>query len=204
MTDHQAQKAAETSTVAEAPRGVAEREPAPGQQLVLGLLFGLAFGFLLQKGGVAKYHILVGVLLLEDFTVIKVMMSAVVVGMLGIFTMHRLGMVELHVKPTKLGANVIGGLIFGAGFGLAGYCPGTAAAAVGQGNFDALAAMVGLAAGSFVFAELSGWLGRTVEKWGDRGELLLPELLHVPRYAFVPVFAALLVVALAVLQVVEP
>jgi uncharacterized protein len=56
--------------------------------LVLGLIFGVAFGFLLQKGGVAKYEVLIGVLLLTDFTVIKVMMSAVVVGMVGIFLMH--------------------------------------------------------------------------------------------------------------------
>ena len=56
-------------------------------QLILGLLFGVVFGFLLQKGGVAKYHVLLGVLLLEDFTVIKVMLSAIVVGMLGVFTL---------------------------------------------------------------------------------------------------------------------
>lgn len=167
---------------------------------MLGLVFGVIFGFLLQKGGVAKYHILIGVLLLEDFTVIEVMLSAVIVGMLGIFAMHRVGMVELQIKPTRYGANIIGGLLFGVGFGLAGYCPGTSAAAFGQGNFDALAAMIGLVAGSFVFAELSRWLSRTVESWGDRGELMLPEALHIPRAVFVPVFGLLLVMALIVLD----
>lgn len=175
-------------------------EPAHRQQLMLGLVFGVIFGFLLQKGGVAKYHILIGVLLLEDFTVIEVMLSAVIVGMLGIFAMHRVGMVELQIKPTRYGANIIGGLLFGVGFGLAGYCPGTSAAAFGQGNFDALAAMIGLIAGSFVFAELSRWLSRTVESWGDRGELMLPEALHIPRAVFVPVFGLLLVMALIVLD----
>ena len=110
------------------------QEPGQGVQLALGLLFGIAFGFLLQKGGVAKYHILIGVLLLEDFTVVRVMISAIVVGMIGVFVMHRLGWVELHLKPTRYGANILGGLIFGVGFGLIGYCPGTGAAAVGQGN----------------------------------------------------------------------
>lgn len=175
-------------------------EPAHRQQLMLGLVFGVIFGFLLQKGGVAKYHILIGVLLLEDFTVIEVMLSAVIVGMLGIFAMHRVGMVELQIKPTRYGANIIGGLLFGVGFGLAGYCPGTSAAAFGQGNFDALAAMIGLIAGSFVFAELSRWLSRTVESWGDRGELMLPDALHVPRAVFIPVFGLLLVMALLVLD----
>ena len=113
------------------------------KQLALGLLFGVVFGFLLQKGGVAKYHVLLGVLLLEDFTVIKVMLSAIVVGMLGVFTLHAMGLVELHIKPTRYAANILGGLLFGVGFALMGYCPGTGAAALGQGNYDAIAGSSG-------------------------------------------------------------
>ncbi len=183
---------------------VSRREPSHRSQLMLGLLFGAVFGYLLQKGGVAKYHILVGVLLLRDFTVIKVMVSAIIVGMCGIFAMRRLGLVELHVKPTRYGANVVGGLIFGVGFGLAGYCPGTAAAAFGQGNFDALAAMLGLIAGSYLFAELSGWLARTLTPWGERGELTLPQVVHVPRQVFIPAFVVLLTVLLAALEMLVP
>ena len=175
-------------------------ETTPAQQLALGLLFGLAFGFLLQKGGVAKYHVLMGVLLLEDFTVIKVMLSAIVVGMVGIFAMYSLGLVKLHIKPTRYAANVIGGLIFGVGFALLGYCPGTGAAAVGQGNFDALAGVLGLMAGSYLYAELSGLLGKTVMKWGDRGKLMLPELVRVSVATCVLVLAPLLVLALVVLD----
>ena len=145
-----------------------------GKQLALGLLFGLAFGFLLQKGGVAKYHVLIGVLLLEDFTVIKVMLSAIVVGMIGVFALYALGLVKLHIKPTRYAANILGGLMFGVGFALLSYCPGTGAAALGQGNFDALAGVLGLMAGSYLYAESSGCLGRTVLKWGDRGKLMLP------------------------------
>jgi len=149
-----------------------------------GVLFGLAFGVLLQKGGVAKFHVLIGLLLLQDFTVAKVMLTAIVVGMIGVLTLHHFGKVNLHLKPTRIGANVIGGLLFGAGFALLGYCPGTVAAALGQGSWDALFGMAGLVAGSWIFAELSGWSKRTVEKWGDLGEVLLPDLLHVPRSAF--------------------
>ncbi len=175
-------------------------ESFSGKQLALGLLFGLAFGFLLQKGGVAKYHVLMGVLLLEDFTVVKVMLSAVVVGMVGIFALYALGLVKLHVKPTRYAANVIGGLIFGVGFALLGYCPGTGAAAVGQGNFDAVAGVLGLMAGSYLYAEASGLLGKTVLKWGDRGKLMLPELVRVSVAAFVLVFAPLLVAVLVLLE----
>ena len=175
-------------------------EPFNAKQLALGLLFGLAFGFLLQKGGVAKYHVLIGVLLLEDFTVIKVMLSAIVVGMVGVFALYSLGLVKLHVKPTRYAANILGGLMFGVGFALLSYCPGTGAAALGQGNFDALAGVLGLMVGSYLYAESSGLLGRTVLKWGDRGKLMLPELVRVSPVVFILVFAPLLVAVLVVVE----
>lgn len=158
---------------------------ASAPKLLAGVVFGLAFGFLLQKGGVGKFNILIGQLLLQDFTVAKVMLTAIIVGMLGIFTLHHFAKVNLDIKPTKIGANIIGGLLFGAGFALLGYCPGTAAAALGQGSWDALFGMAGLVAGSWIFAELSGWTERTIEKWGDLGKVLLPDLLHLPRGVFV-------------------
>lgn len=172
-----------------------------GRQLWLGLVFGIVFGFLLQKGGVGKYGVLIGVLLLKDFTVVKVMMSAVIVGMVGIYTLHAAGMVSLHVKPTRYGANILGGLIFGVGFGLAAYCPGTSATALGQGNYDALAVIIGLMAGSYVFAEASGWIGRTVNRWGERGDMTFAELLHVRPVVAVPLMAIVLTLALVALHV---
>ena len=176
----------------------------PGAQPLAGLIFGIIFGFLLQKGGVGKYHILIGQLLLRDWTVVKVMGPAVLVGMCGIFALHARGLMQLHVKPAKVGAGIIGGLIFGAGFGLSGYCPGTNATALGQGNFDALFVGLGLMAGSYLFAECSGVLKGTVEKWGDRGPLTLPEALHVPRGAFVALLALLLTAGLIALGRVFP
>lgn len=170
-------------------------------QLGLGLFFGVIFGFLLQKGGVAKYEVLIGVLLLEDFTVVKVMLSAVIVGMIGIYALHAAGLVKLHIKPTRYGANTLGGIIFGIGFGLAAYCPGTGAAALGQGNYDAIAVLLGLLAGSYLFAEASGWLAHTVNHWGDRGELTLDRVLNLKPLVLVPVVAALLVLVLVVIHV---
>lgn len=103
---------------------------SPAGQLVLGLVFGIVFGFLLQRGGVGKYEVLIGMLLLRDFTVLKVILSAALVGMIGIYTMHARGIVQLHIKPTRYGANTVGGVIFGVGFALAAYCPGTSAVSV--------------------------------------------------------------------------
>lgn len=103
-------------------------------QLLLGFLMGIFFGFFLQKGQVTRYDVLMGQLLLTDFTVIKVILSAILVGMLGIYPLKRRGYIELHRKSGSIGSTVIGSLIFGIGFALLGYCPGTAVGAVGQGS----------------------------------------------------------------------
>ena len=84
----------------------------------------------------------------------------------------------------------------GVGFALLGYCPGTGAAALGQGNRDAIAGVVGLMAGSYLFAECSGLLGKTVMKWGDRGKLMLPELLGMRLSMFLLIFVPVLIVVL--------
>ena len=160
------------------------RKEFSAKQLMLGALFGIVFGFLLQKGGVAKYNVLMGILLLEDFTVVKVMMTAILVGTVGIFTLHAMGLVKLHIKPTRYAANVMGGLLFGVGFALLGYCPGTGAAALGQGNYDAIVGIIGLMAGSYLFAEMSSFLNKTIMKWGDRGKLMLHEVVALPLLTF--------------------
>jgi uncharacterized membrane protein YedE/YeeE len=144
--------------------------------------------------------VLIGQLILQDWTVAKIMLTAIVVGMIGVFPLHHFAKVNLHIKPTRIGSNIIGGLLFGAGFALVGYCPGTAAAALGQGSWDALFGMAGLIAGSWLFAELSGWTKRTIEKWSDLGKVLLPDLLHMPRGVFVGSFALALTAILALLQ----
>ncbi len=187
-------KAVKESSVAKPPAALSPK-------LIVGaLIFGLAFGFLLQKGGVGTYHILLGQLLLQDWTVVKIMMTAVVVGMVGIFPLHHFAKVNLHIKPTRLGPNIIGGLVFGAGFALIGYCPGTGAAALGQGSWDALFGMAGLVAGSWLYAELSGRLKNTVEKWGDLGKRTLPDVLHLPRGATIAIMVVLLTAVLIALE----
>lgn len=173
-----------------------DKANAPALSLVQGLGFGLIFGFLLQKGGVAKYDILLGALLFTDATVVKVMLTAVIVGMVGIFSMYALGLVKLHVKPTRYAANLIGGLLFGVGFALFGYCPGTGGAALGQGNYDVIAGIVGLMAGSFLFAEASRSLEKKFMKLGYRGMITFPDLLKVRLYPFIFVVVPILILAL--------
>jgi hypothetical protein len=126
-----------------------------GMQLVLGLIFGIIFGFLLQKGGVSNYDVILGQLRLQDFTVLKIMLSAVIVTMIGISILRPSGLVKLHVKGGSLKNSILGGLLFGVGFGTLGYCPGTIAAAVGSGNLDGLiGGMIGIIIGTGIFASM--------------------------------------------------
>ena len=148
--------------------------------LIWGLFFGIIFGFLLQKGGVTKYDVIVGQLLLEDFTVLKVMLSAVVTGMIGIYFMKTIGWVQLYPKPGSAGMSIIGGLIFGIGFAVLGYCPGTIAGAVGNGYLDALiGGVIGIWIGAWLLASVYPKLKNSILKKGDFGTITLPELLKV-------------------------
>lgn len=168
---------------------------------ITGIGFGIIFGFLLQKGGVGKYSILMGQLLLEDWTVIKVIATAIVVGMVGVYVMKRLGLVQSEPKKTVIAGNLIGGLVFGVGFGLSAYCPGTCLAALGQGNWDALAVIAGLFAGSHLFAECSGWIARHPKHRGDRGKLSLARLLRLGEGTTVALVAVILIFLLVFLEI---
>jgi len=100
--------------------------------LLYGLITGILFGFFLQRGQVLRYDKQIGALRLLDMTIVKFMLSAILVGTVGIYLLLDLGLVKLSVKPTILGGVIAGGMLFGLGWGLLGYCPGTAVGAVGE------------------------------------------------------------------------
>jgi len=102
-----------------------------------GLITGMVFGFLLQRGRVLRYDKQLGALRLMDMTIVKFMFSTVLVGMVGVYILKDLGMVTLSVKPAILGAVIPGGLLFGIGWGLLGYCPGTSVGAIAEGRWTA-------------------------------------------------------------------
>ncbi|MBM4340873.1 MAG: YeeE/YedE family protein [Deltaproteobacteria bacterium] len=149
-------------------------------QLVIGLGVGIIFGFLLQKGGVTRYDVIIGQLLLTDFTVVKIMLSAVVTGMIGVHLLRDLKLAQLHPKPGSLGSSLVGGLIFGIGFGLLGYCPGTLAGAIGQGSLDALlGGLIGILIGAGLFSEFYPILDKTILNKTQFGEITLPQWLKI-------------------------
>lgn len=165
-----------------------------GSQLVIGFLIGIIFGFLLQKGGVTRYDVIIGQLLLTDFTVLKVMLSAVVTGMIGVHALKGAGLAQLHPKPGSIGSSVLGGLVFGVGFGILGYCPGTVVGAVAQGSLDALfGGVVGILIGASLFAAVYPKLEKGIMRIGDFGETTIPQVIHVrPPLVIVPLCAVII------------
>ena len=153
-------------------------EPMP--RLLLGLATGFVFGFLLQKGGVAKFHVIVGQFLLRNWTAAKIMSAAVVVGALGIFPMLQLGWVELHLKPLAFGGVIAGGILFGFGIVLLGYCPGTTVAACGEGRRDAMVGVAGMLTGALFYVLLFSPIDRFKSIFADLGKKTLPELTGLP------------------------
>ena len=156
--------------------------------LLYGLITGILFGFFLQKSGVIRYHKQLGALRLKDMTIIKFMLSAILVGMVGIYLLYDFGFVKLSIKPTNLGANSIGGLIFGIGWALLGYCPATSAGALGEGRWDSLWGILGMLIGAGIFAEVYPYLKKTVLTWGTFGKISLPEILGINHWIIIILF----------------
>ena len=162
--------------------------------MISAFAIGVAFGFALERAGLGSARKLIGQFYLTDFTVFKVMFSAIVTALLGAFWLSRLGIVDLsgiYVPRTWLLPQLAGGLIFGVGFVVAGLCPGTSCVAAATGRGDGLAVVAGIFAGVLVAPHSESTA---------RGAWTLPELLHVP-YGVV-VFAVVLV-ALAGFAVAE-
>lgn len=145
-------------------------------KLALGLLTGILFGFLLQKGRAAKFHVIIAQLLLKDWTVVKIMGTAVVVGSVGVYALVVMGLASLHVKPLLLGGVLLGAVCFGVGMAVFGYCPGTSVAACGEGRRDAMVGVFGMLLGAAVYVALFPVLQPVIKSLGDAGEITIPQV----------------------------
>jgi hypothetical protein len=156
--------------------------------LVYGLITGILFGFLLQKGRVLRYDKQLGALRLLDMTIVKFMLSAVLVGMVGIYLLNDFGLVKLSIKSMVVGGVVLGGLTFGIGWGLLGYCPGTSLGALGEGRWDSIWGILGMLCGAALYAEAYPTMKATVLTWGDYGKITLPQVLGVSHWLLIVIF----------------
>ena len=134
-------------------------------KLILGLAIGMAFGAVLQLGGGSSYKKVMGSLLLKDLDIIKLIMMAIAVGTVGIYALDLVDMANLSIKPTYIAGIAIAGLIFGVGFAVAGYCPGTCIVASAEGKTDAMFTVLGGLTGALLYAlvypAISGLIGVT-------------------------------------------
>lgn len=168
----------------------------PSGALVAALLIGFAFGWFLERGGLGSAPKLAGQFYLTDLTVFKVMFSALLTAMLGAFWLDRLGVLQLdlvYLPETFLLPQAVGGVLFGAGFLVAGLCPGTSCVAAATGRRDGLAVMGGMLGGVLLFNAAFDWVAPLYAAT-PRGAVRLTDLVGVPYGAGV---AAVTVLALA-------
>ncbi|MCX8054133.1 MAG: YeeE/YedE thiosulfate transporter family protein [Ignavibacteria bacterium] len=149
--------------------------------LVVALIIGFFFGFILEQAGFSSSRKLAGLFYGYDFTVLRVFFTAGVTAMIGIIVLSYLGIVDwnmLYINPAFLYSAIIGGVIMGAGFIIGGYCPGTSFAGASIGKIDAIIFIIGGVLGVFIFAELYPYF-KSIYLGFDYGELRIDKLLNV-------------------------
>lgn len=162
----------------------------------LGLITGIFFGALLQQGRVLRFEKQVGAMLFRDMTIFKFMLSAIIVGMVGINLLVSMGVVALKVKATYLGANIVGGILFGAGWAIMGYCPGTSIGAIAEGRWHAVWAVLGMLAGAGLYAEAYPLIKDNLLVLGGFGKITLPGVLGLNPWFLIPVLCILFILVL--------
>jgi uncharacterized protein len=176
-----------------------------GSSLAIAVVIGIAFGATLERAGLGSARKLAGQFYLTDLTVLKVMFSAIVTAMLGLFWLGRLGALDLtrvYVPETYLLPQLVGGLVFGGGFVLAGLCPGTSCVAAATGRIDGAATLAGMFAGVLA----TGAVFRAFDAFADStalGVRRLPDILHLSYGTTVLLVAVAALAAFAVAERLE-
>jgi len=172
-------------------------ELATGTFLLLTLVGGVAFGVVLERAGFGSGCKLTAVFYGYDMSVVKVMFTAIVTAMVGLWLLASIGVIdmqEIYIVPTNYVAQLVGGLVFGAGFVIGGYCPGTAVVACAAGRTDAWVFALGLLAGIAVYARfMTG-----VEQWiraNAIDDVTLPSLTGIAAGWWVALFVVMLALA---------
>ncbi|MFZ1289545.1 MAG: YeeE/YedE thiosulfate transporter family protein [Melioribacteraceae bacterium] len=150
--------------------------------LIIAFLIGIAFGIALEKGGFGRATILAAQFYFTNMRVLKVMFTAIITAMLGLFFLSVIGFLDLsliYLTPTNVMPNLIGGLVAGVGFVIGGYCPGTSIVAVATGKIDAVVYLIGMFFGIFVFGEMFP----SIEEFFNStamGSVTLPQFFNIP------------------------
>ena len=171
--------------------------------ITVGIAMGIVFGFALEKSRVFEPGIIVGQMQMKNFIMLKVFLTAVGTGAVVLAVLNGFGYVKLAPKAALYSADIIGGLMLGAGIALAGACPGTTLAQVGAGYRDALFTLAGGLCGSVAFTYAQPVLSKTFLAQGG-GKIIFTDLIGVPYWMGALVLAMALVVVLVVLEAWRP
>ncbi len=145
--------------------------------LWIALIIGVAFGFFLERAGLGSAKKLSAQFYLKDLTVFKMMFTAIITAMIGAFWLNWLGLMQLdlvYLTPTYVLPQAAGGLVFGIGFIIGGYCPGTSCVASSTGSLDGVFNVIGLLAGILIFGELYPFL-ESFYTATPLGQITMPE-----------------------------
>ena len=173
-------------------------------KLVLGLVTGILFGILLQKWQVAKFQTILGQVLLKDWTVLKVMATAIAVGTVGVHVLVEGGQASLHIQTASLARVIIGGILFGVGLVIFGLCPGTSVAACGEGRRDAIVGVIGMLIGAGTYVAAFSALEPMMKSLPDLGKVTLPQVTGTSPWLWALGLASIIAVALGILERIHP
>ena len=170
-------------------------------KLLLGLAIGTAIGAVMQLGGASSYRKILGSLLLKDMTIIKLILMTIAVTTIGIYALDLVDMANMDIKPTYVLGIVIAGLIFGVGFAVSGYCPGTCVLASAEGKTDAMFTLLGGLVGAALYAVVYPLMAPLINI-SNFGQITLATVFNVNNgiWIAIPFSAILLLLVFRVLK----
>jgi hypothetical protein len=171
--------------------------------LLYALLVGVAMGALIQRVGASSPRMILASLRLENLTIIKFMATTIAVGTVVAYLLSLWMPMHFDIKPTYVIGVALGGLIFGVGFAVGGYCPGTCVVGIGEGRRDAIAALLGGVTGALVFTLVYTLIEGTLIKPLNYGKITLASVLHLPAVVVAVGLAAVFLTAVTLLPTVR-
>ncbi len=166
---------------------------APCTTLLSGITVGFAFGFLLRKAYVTRFDTIVNQLLLRDFTVMKVILTAIAFGSIGMYALNTFAPEHVFmISSTTLLSAAVGGALFGIGMATMGYCPGTGIGALADGARDMWFGMLGMIVGAALYAELFPWITTNLKPTAYMNTIALPELFGISPWIIIAAIMVML------------
>ncbi|MBI5022365.1 MAG: YeeE/YedE family protein [Ignavibacteriales bacterium] len=150
--------------------------------LVIAFVIGIGFGFFLERAGFGNGRKLAAQFYFNDLTVFKVMFTAIITAMVGIYYLSVIGWMDLslvYLNPTYIVPQTIGGLLLGFGFVIGGYCPGTSCVSAVTGKIDGMVYLLGIVVGIFIFGEIFPLVSNFYNST-PMGQITLSQLFNIP------------------------